>query len=1039
MPDTSSLNTEQLQAVTHGQGPLLIIAGAGTGKTTVITKRIEHLILEEKVSPANILALTFTEKAAQEMESRIDEIMPYGYTDMWIETFHAFCDRILRQEAIHIGLNPRYDLMTEAEALLFLKKNIFEFDLDYFRPLGNPMKFLQGMLQHFSRLKDDDITTDQYLEYAKKLTNNRHSGEDRSSDSRIRNVTTVRDSGQARMTEEKIIEEENVKKTLELANSFKKYEDLKIKTGVMDFSDLISNVLKLFRTRKNVLKRYQELFKFVLVDEFQDTNFAQNEMAILLAGDQQNITVVGDDDQSIYRWRGAAIANMIQFRSHFPKAKIITLNKNYRSTQNILDSAYKMIQNNNPDRLEIKEKIDKRLIAMREVVSNEMRDPHEISHKDRNDNDVEFIYTNKVEDEAESVAKKIREEVSAKGRSASGGKNYQYNDFAILVRANDHATPFQRALDRLKIPYQFLGPGHLFQQEEIKDLIAYLHALANFEDTSSLYRVLTIETFGIEARDVAAILNFSKKNNISLFEAMEKVAETTLTENGKERITKIVEMMKKHLEQIPRETAGQILYNFFEDSGLLGFYLDPRSAKTEKEAQNVAKFFTKIQSFTTNAVDASVFAVVDWLDMSMELGESPMSAEIDWTQNNAVNILTIHSSKGLEFPFVFVTNLVTQRFPSRDRKEQIPVPPDIIREELPTGDENIQEERRLFYVAATRARDKLFLTASKFYGEGKRERKLSPFVIETLDEKELTKILKKQIVEPEVQQLSLLDMFNANIQEQQSKITEPTAKIQPPTANITYISYSQLQTFQTCPLHYKLRYIMNVPSSPAPALSYGISVHSTLRDFTQQIKDGAKINAEKIKELLKNNWVKHGYQGKTHEEKAYQQAEKMLFDVAQKTIDEKPNTIAIELPFNFWLARRSLGEGGLNKNLKVGGRIDRIDKLPDGRIEIIDYKTGQNVPTEKKVKEDFQLSFYALAANQIKDQMLNKTPDEVVLTLYYLEVNQKLSTTRSKEELESAKEKILSLIDDIEHSEFRCSGGRLCKDCEYAMLCQTFS
>ena len=984
MPDTSSLNKEQLQAVTHGQGPLLIIAGAGTGKTTVITKRIEHLILEEKVSPANILALTFTEKAAQEMESRIDEIMPYGYTDMWIETFHAFCDRILRLEAIHIGLNPRYDLMTEAEALLFLKKNIFEFDLDYFRPLGNPMKFLQGMLQHFSRLKDDDITTDQYLEYAKKL----------------------------QQTE---TEPEEIQKTLELANAFKKYEDLKIKTGVMDFSDLISNVLKLFRTRKNVLKKYQNLFKFVLVDEFQDTNFAQNEMAILLAGDQQNITVVGDDDQSIYRWRGAAIANMIQFRSHFPKAKIITLNKNYRSTQNILDSAYKMIQNNNPDRLEIKEKIDKKLTAMREIKGEE----------------VEFIYTNKVEDEAENVAKKIREEVSAKGRSASGGKNYQYNDFAILVRANDHATPFQRALDRLKIPYQFLGPGHLFQQEEIKDLIAYLHALANFEDTSSLYRVLTIETFGIEARDVAAILNFSKRNNISLFEAMEKVAETTLTENGKERVTKIVEMMKKHLEQIPRETAGQILYNFFEDSGLLGFYLDPRSAKTEKEAQNVAKFFTKIQSFTTNAVDASVFAVVDWLDMSMELGESPMSAEIDWTQNNAVNILTIHSSKGLEFPFVFVTNLVTQRFPSRDRKEQIPVPPDIIREELPTGDENIQEERRLFYVAATRARDKLFLTASKFYGEGKRERKLSPFVIETLDEKELTKILKKQTVEPQVQQLSLLDMFNANIEEQNAKKL-PTTDHKLPTTNITYISYSQLQTFQTCPLHYKLRYIMNVPSSPAPALSYGISVHSTLRDFTQQIKDGAKITAENIKELLKNNWVKQGYQGKTHEEKAYQQAEKMLFDVAGKTITEKPNTIAIELPFNFWLNKK---EG----SLKVGGRIDRIDKLPDGRIEIIDYKTGHNVPTEKKVKEDFQLSFYALAANQIKDQMLSKTPDEVVLTLYYLEANQKLSTTRSKEELEEAKEKILSLIDEIEHSEFRCSGGRLCKDCEYAMLCQTFS
>ena len=238
MIDLSSLNDEQKVAVTHGKGPLLIIAGAGTGKTTVITKRIEHLILEKKVPPSHILALTFTEKAAAEMETRIDQILPYGYSNLWIETFHAFCDRLLRQEAIHIGLNPRYDLMTEAEALLFLRKNLFQFELEYFRPLGNPMKFLQGMLQHFSRIKDDDITPEQYLQYAEKMK--------------------VSPDGDA----------DELKKTLELAQAFMTYESLKAQHGVMDFSDLISNSLKLFRTRKNVLKNYQSLFEYILVDEF---------------------------------------------------------------------------------------------------------------------------------------------------------------------------------------------------------------------------------------------------------------------------------------------------------------------------------------------------------------------------------------------------------------------------------------------------------------------------------------------------------------------------------------------------------------------------------------------------------------------------------------------------------------------------------------------------------------------------------------------------------------------------------------------------
>jgi DNA helicase II / ATP-dependent DNA helicase PcrA len=977
-----TLNSEQLQAVTHGTGPLLIIAGAGTGKTTVITKRIEHLILEKKISPSNILALTFTEKAAAEMETRIDQILPYGYTSMWIETFHAFCDRILRLEAVHIGLTPGFDMLTEAESLLFLRKHLFDFELDYFRPMGNPMKFLQGMLSHFSRLKDDDINPDQYLAFAEKLQKKNANG-----------------------TPEEI---EDAKRTMELATAFKKYEELKAKEGVMDFSDLISNTLKLFRARPTILKKYQELFKFVLVDEFQDTNFAQNEMAMLLAGDNKNITVVGDDDQSIYRWRGAAIANMMQFRSHFPNAKIITLTKNYRSSQNILDSAYKMIQNNNPDRLEVKEKINKQLEAMREIKGE----------------DIEFIYTNKVEDEAEEVAKKIRDDVKKNNRA--------YNDYAILVRANDHATPFQRSLERMKIPYQFLGPGHLFQQDEIKDLIAYLHALANFEDTSSLYRVLTLSVFAIEARDVAALLNFSKRSNLSLFEAMEQVANSGVTDDGREKITRIVEMMKKHLAKMPHDTAGQILFYFFEDSGLLGHYLDPRSLRTEKEAQNIAKFFEKLQSYASTHTDASVFAVVDWLDLSMELGESPLAAEIDWTRNNAVNILTVHSSKGLEFPVVFVTNLVTQRFPSRDRKEQIPVPTDIIREELPTGDENLQEERRLFYVAMTRAKDKLFLTASRFYGEAKRERKISPFVIESLNEKEIEKILKKQTVEIPSQQLSLLEIMNANIESQTVKQTESTTNDQRPAINITYISYSQLQTFQMCPLHYKLRYLLNVPSAPTPALSYGISVHSALRDFFQILKDGQKITGDSIKDILKDVWIPSGYTSRTHEKQAYTQAEKMLVGVAEKSLKEKYNTVAIELPFNFWLNKK---EG----SLKVGGRIDRIDKLSDGRIEIIDYKTGNNVPTEKKVKEDLQLSFYALAATMVKDTILNKTPDEIVLSLYYLEPNQKLSTTRTKEELVAAKEKILSLVEEISTSDFRCTGGMFCKNCEYAMLCQSYS
>lgn len=966
MPDITSLNPEQKQAVLHDKGPLLIIAGAGTGKTTVITKRMEYLILEKHVSPANILALTFTDKAAQEMETRIDQILPYGYTTLWIETFHAFCDRILRQQAIHLGLNPSFTLLTEAESLLFMRKHLFAFNLDYFRPLGNPMKFLQGMLTHFSRLRDDDITPEQYIAYAEKCK------------------------------KEQKKESDEIKQTLELAYAFDTYTKLKAKEGVMDYGDLISNTLTLFRKRPSICKQYQRQFEYVFVDEFQDTNFAQNELAVLLAGERKNITVVGDDDQSIYRWRGAAIANMLQFRSHFPTAKIIALTKNYRSTQAILDSAYTLIQNNNPDRLEIKEHIDKKLIGMR---AEQGEQPI-------------FLYENRGEDEAETVIQTIKKEIKEHKRS--------YNDFAILVRANDHATPFKHALERAHIPFQFLGPDQLYQQEEIKDLIAYLHVLANFEDTSSLYRVITMPFFAIEARDISALLNFSKQHNITLFETMEQVETTMLTSNGKEKVTTLLTMLKKHLEEVPHEQAGQILYHFFEDSGLLGHYLDPGSAKTEKEAQNIAKFFAKLHSFTTNKPDASVFAVVDWIDLSMELGESPLAAEIDWTRNNAVNILTIHSSKGLEFPVVFVVNLVTQRFPSRDRKEQIPLPADIIREALPEGDEGIQEERRLFYVAITRAKEQLYLSAARHYNEGKRERKLSPFVIETLGESVVNSIIKQQKSTTEVQQLSLLDVFNTN---QSPETTQEIEKKEP--LDITYISYSQLQTYLTCPLHYKLRYLLNMPSPPSPALSYGTSVHAALRDFFAQLKQGEKITPSDMHTLLKNNWIHTGYTSKQHEKQSLEQASHMLMEIAKEALKQPPPIATVELPFAFWLGK-----------LKISGRIDRIDTLPDGKIEIIDYKTGKNIPSEKKVHEDLQLSLYAIAATEARDALFGRKPEDVILTLYYLEEKKKITTTRTLEQLEEAKTYIKQKVAEIAESNFSCSRSIICKTCEYSMLCR---
>ena len=980
---TKILNPEQIEAVEFGSGPLLIIAGAGTGKTTVITERIKWLISQDLARPSEILALTFTQKAAAEMEERIDILMPYGYTQMWISTFHAFCEKVLRESAVHIGLDPGFKIISDTDAIMLIRKNIFKLDLDYFRPLGNPTKFIKGMIHHFSRLHDEDISPKEYLARASSFAK----------------------AAEDKQNEEEILE---IKKINELAKAYQSYQELKIKEGLMDYSDLISNTLRLFRERKNILKEYQDKFKFILVDEFQDTNIAQNELLLLLSQKNKNITAVADDDQSIYKFRGAAVSNVISFRKNFPKSKLVVLTQNYRSTQEILDKSYQLIQYNNPDRLETKEGIVKKLRS---------------SFPNRGD-PIKFIFCDRVENEADEVAKEIKDQ-KINFKNAEGEELYNWKDFAILLRANSHAEPFVRSLIRHGIPFQFLGPGQLFRQPEVKDLIAYLHILSDIEDSVSLYRVLSMKYFDISSRDLIALASFARKYNYTLFETCEIIiknktpANVTLPNISKstlEKLSKITSMITRHFDLLIKETGGQILYYFLEDTGMIKNILDYKFPLDEKKAANISKFFSKLKTYEIEHQDSRVDTILDWINLSTEMGESPLATDTDWTENDAVNILTVHSAKGLEFKVVFLVNLVSQRFPTVEKSEQIPIPDDLIKEELPRGDYHEQEERRLFYVGMTRAKERLYFTAAKYYGEGKRDKHVSSFVTETLGDEAIASNIPSN-----VNQLGLLEW----------KKEAENDGFQRSPFKISYISYSQIDSFKLCPLHYKLRYILNIPPPVFPAASFGVSIHNTLKDFYLSYKRGEKITKDSLVELLEKDWIKKGYTTKSYETAMFERGRKYLLDYYQNEFDPKTKTIVLEQPF---MATINNGQ----RSVKIGGKIDRIDDLGGGKIEIIDYKTGR-VPSQRQVDTDLQLSIYALAVSEINEPPFDRNPKDVILSLYFFDNQKKITTKRSPSQIQSDKEKIFDWIEKIESSDFKCSGNIVCTSCEYKMFCNVYN
>ena len=876
----AGLNGDQRKAVTHGDGPLLVVAGAGTGKTQVITRRIAWLIATRRAKPSEILALTFTDKAAEEMQLRVDQLVPYGYADTAISTFHAFGDRLIREFAFELGLAPDVRVLSRPEVVVFLRERLFELELDEYRPLGDPTRFLGALASLFARCRDEDVSPDAYLAHAEALA-----ARAAELDAVVATAVEVGDAER----DEAAAAAEHGRRQGELARAYARYTELLREHGAIDFGDQVALALQLLRDSAAARESLQSRYRYVLVDEFQDTNRAQSELVALLAERHRNVTVVGDDDQSIYRFRGAAISNILEFRDRYHGAKTVVLRRNYRSLAPILDGAHRLIRFNDPDRLEVRVGISKRLLAQRVE-----RDAVPVRHHG-------FAT---IAEEADWIAADVRRRVDAGGRP---------RDHAVLVRANVDADAVLRSLNAAGLPWRFSGTSGLYARPEVRLLLSLLRAVADPASSVDVYAIAASERFAVPAGDLAEVAGSARRRHRSLFEVLEELASQPgllrLSPVGRSALARVTGDLRRYRELAQRRPAGEVLYAFLRDSGWLGELAAATTVAAEEQLANIGRFFDIIRIQSALLADDRAVFLARHLSTLIEAGDDPPTADPD-PDVDAVHVMTVHKAKGLEFPVVFLPGLVVDRFPARSRREPLPMPVELVDEVLPEGDGHLQEERRLFYVAMTRARDELILSHAAESPSG-RARRVSQFVTEALD-----------LPTAGFRGESFPSTNHASGPLQRIAAAEPPAA--PPEAERLPIegpltlSHSAIDDYLTCPLRYKYSQVVRVPTTPHHSMVYGAALHQAVQEFHRSQARGRPLSETELIEVFEKAWTNEGFVSREHELARQEAGRAALRRFRESQLTAGSVVPAwVEREFAFALA----GD-------RIRGRFDRVDIVP---------------------------------------------------------------------------------------------------------------
>jgi len=938
------INEAQRRAITHGDGPLLVIAGAGTGKTRVITERIRHLLeSDSSLLGETVPGLTFRKKAAGEMKTRVVKAVGERGKDVVLSTFHSFCETILKE------VDPNRMALEQVDHWILLRRNLGRLKLEKYRRLAEPGQFLSDFITFFSRCQDELVSSEEYQRFAALQQ--------------------------------------------EIARAYRASEELLNEKRYIALNGLIAEAVTLLKSDSKRRRILQERYKHILVDEFQDTNIAQLELLHLLSPESRNIVVVGDNDQAIYRFRGASFGSFKLFLQRFTGWKEgqdstpyrVALTENYRSTPNILRVATQVISMN-----EVSPEFPKKVLQANKKDGEKIR----------------IVELEAPEEEAAWVADEL-ERLHKAGR--------RWHDFAVLYRQHAHRDQLVEELSQRKVPF-VISKLSILEHPLVRDVLAYLELIAKPYDDIACARVLSAPAWHLTADGLVRLAErAAKKRGTALYDVLQTPQTHLPFDPSHSAIDTLLAYLGEQRKTMRRRNARDILGDLIE-------WLEIPQRASAQDRKYVNQLASFIKDWEPKSETMRLPEFLEYLDYFQQAGGT-LSLEDD-SPGDAVQLMTVHGAKGLEFPHVFLLRVNSNAFPARNRSPLFEFPDRLMKEELPEGDFHIQEERRLFYVALTRAEDRLTITTLT-----EKKGKVPVFVEDivmdpTVKRKDVLQLAPKRravraektpsgdVVTPE--------LFPAS--EEPPKIFTRIAKwaeeFYPPSPEPLKLSASAVENYRKCPQQYLFSYLWSLKEGPRAALSFGSVIHTTIKRFVNQLKKGVKLPFDEVQRIYETEWSSAGYEDDYQEEEYKKDGLEQLRVFHAAMIQAPPEIMEQEKGF----------ELPLENDVILTGRLDQVNSLGGFDVEIVDYKTGKP-RKDADARKALQLSIYALAAREIFEW------NPVRLVFHYLQNNQMQVTTRDAKQIDEAERIIQETAADIRAREFKACPGFACRSCAYKPIC----